>query len=149
MIGAGKHTECLCNLTNSEKGRALKSLTSMPHCGFSEYSAVLKATCCSPVLMLLQGENFLPLLCKLGFIAYPLRFTFIGTSIHDALKSCCFPLLYFCYVMGLIGALAIWKLMLPIFSLANIEAVLVTRLRWKRVLHKYICKIGNSLLGRW
>lgn len=76
MIGAGRHTECMCNLTDSEKGRALKSLTSMPHCGFSEYSAVLKATCCSPILMLLQGENFLLLLCKLGFIAYPFKIYF-------------------------------------------------------------------------
>jgi len=30
-------------------------------------------------------------------------------------------LLYICYVTGLIGALVIWKLMLPIFNLADIE----------------------------
>lgn len=40
-------------------------------------------------------------------------------------------LLCFCYVTGLIGALVIWKLMLPIFNLADIETVLVTRAKWK------------------
>lgn len=86
--------------------------------------------------MQLQGENFLPLLCKLGFREYPLRFTFIDTSIHDALKSCWFVLFYCCYVTGLIGVLVIGKMMLPIFNLADIETELVTRARRSRVLFK-------------
>lgn len=73
----------------------------------------------------------MPLLCKLGFREYPLRFTFIGTSIDDALESCCFVLLYFCYVTDLIGVLVIGKMMLPIFNLADIETELVTRARWR------------------
>lgn len=41
-------------------------------------------------------------------------------SVHDTLKNC-FVLLYFCYFTGLIGALVILNLMLPIFYLTAIE----------------------------
>lgn len=40
MIAAGKHIACMCNLSHSEKGRVLSSLTIVSHCGFSEYSTV-------------------------------------------------------------------------------------------------------------
>lgn len=84
------------------------------------------------------------LLCKLGFIAYPLIFTFVGTSVHDALKSCWFMPLCFCYVIGLIGALVVWKRMLPIFSLADIETILVTRTRWKSPTKWETAYFGND-----
>lgn len=60
-----------------------------------------------------------PSLLKLSFIAYPGRSTFMGYvyMMHvKALVLCCFII-----VRGLIGALVIWKLILPIFILADIE----------------------------